>query len=118
VMLGVVRNPLVPGVVELVPGWLLGFTREGSCGDDIGPVLSPLTMGPNSDPLPYVPVLELSSPELPGTCLGMLFLADSLSNISFFTEDILVVPNTWLPEPCDRLPLVSEYLLLSAAKPW
>ena len=75
-MLGVVRNPLVPGVVELVPGWLLEFTSEA---DDIGPAFSPLTTGPNSDPFPYVPILEVSSPGLLGKCLGILFLADSPS---------------------------------------
>lgn len=80
-MLGAVRNPLVPGVVELVPGWLLEFTSEGGCDDDIGTAFSPLTTGPNSDPFPYVPILEMSSPELPGTFLGILFLADSPSRI-------------------------------------
>lgn len=80
-MLGVVRKPLVPGDVELVPGWLLEFTCEGGCDDDIGPAFSPLTTGPNSDTFPCVPILEVSSPELPGTCLGILFLADSPSNI-------------------------------------
>lgn len=115
-MQGVVRNPLVPGVVELVPGWLLELTTEGACDKDIGPAFSP---GPNSDPLPCVLAPEVSSPE-PGTCLGTFFLTDSLSNIwplALSMEDILVVLNTWFPEPCGGLPLVSEYLLLSAAKP-
>lgn len=71
-MLGVVRNALVPGVVELVPGRLLEFTCEEDCDDDPCPGFSQFTIGPNIDPFAYVPTLELSSPELPGTCLGML----------------------------------------------